>query len=139
MVNVEPGIQNPACLPKVYTVLELKTRKKLTYLCDALLIFFFSDAPPPTGQWGARRSTGGYNTRHDMFTPWAVINEDLLYAHALATDKSSTWRGNNKVEQTGSTLGLSEIRTADTPPVHIIHRQGASLSPLIHSQCQLQV
>ena len=37
----------------------------------------------------------------------------------------------NKVEQTGSTLGLSEIRTADTPPVHdIIHRQGASFSPL---------
>ena len=43
----------------------------------------------------------------------------------------------NKVEQTGSILGLSEIRTADTPPVHdIIHRQGASFSPLIHSQCQ---
>ena len=42
--------------------------------------------------------------------------------------------------QTGSTLGLSEIRTADTLPVHdIIHRQGASFSPLIHSQCQLQV
>ena len=41
----------------------------------------------------------------------------------------------NKVEQTGSTLGLSEIRTADTPPVHDnIHRQGASFSPLIHSQ-----
>ena len=37
----------------------------------------------------------------------------------------------NKVEQTGSTLGLSEIRTADTPPVHIIHRQGARFSPLI--------
>ena len=34
----------------------------------------------------------------------------------------------NKVEQTGSTLGLSEIRTTDTPPVHIIHRQGASCS-----------
>ena len=32
----------------------------------------------------------------------------------------------SKVEQTGSTLGLSEIRTADTPPVHDIHRQGAS-------------
>ena len=45
-----------------------------------------------------------------------------------------------KVEQTGSTLGLSEIQTADTPPVHDnIHRQGASFSPLIHSQCQLQV
>ena len=26
-----------------------------------------------------------------MFTPWAVINEDLLYAHALATDH--TWYG----------------------------------------------
>ena len=47
---------------------------------------FFLDVPPPTGQWGARRSTGGYNTRHDMFAPWAVINEDLLYAHALAKD-----------------------------------------------------
>ena len=42
----------------------------------------------------------------------------------------------NKVEQTGSTLGLSEIRTADTPPVRIIHRQGASFYPLIHSQCR---
>ena len=52
---------------------------------------FFSDAPPPTGQWGARRSTGVYNTRHDMFAHWAVINEDLLYAHALATDH--TWYG----------------------------------------------
>ena len=48
--------------------------------------YFFLDAPPPTGQWGARRSTKGYNTRHDIFTPWAGINEDLLYAHALATD-----------------------------------------------------
>ena len=46
----------------------------------------------------------------------------------------------NKVEQTGSTLGLSEIETADTPPVHdIIHMQGARSSPLIHSQCQQQV
>ena len=45
----------------------------------------------------------------------------------------------NKVEQTGSTLGLSEIRTAVTPPVHdIIHRQRASFSPLIHSQWQLR-
>ena len=43
------------------------------------------------------------------------------------------------IEQTDTTLGLSEIRTADTPPVHIIHRQGASLSPLVHPQCQLQV
>ena len=34
---------------------------------------------------------------------------------------------------------VSEIITTETPPVHIIHRQGASLSPLIHSQCQLQV
>ena len=33
----------------------------------------------------------------------------------------------NKVEQTGSTLGLFEIRTADTPPVHdVIQRQRAS-------------
>ena len=30
---------------------------------------FFRMPPPPTGQWGARRSTGGYNARHDMFTP----------------------------------------------------------------------
>ena len=29
--------------------------------------FFSSDAPPPTGQWGARRPTGGYNTRQNMF------------------------------------------------------------------------
>ena len=47
---------------------------------------FFFDAPPPTGQWGARKSTGGYNTRHDIFAPWAGIYEDHLYAHALATD-----------------------------------------------------
>ena len=40
---------------------------------------------------GARRSTGGYNTRHDMYAPWAGINEDLLYAHAPATDH--TWYG----------------------------------------------
>ena len=54
--------------------------------------FFFLDAPPPpTGLWGARRSTGGCNTRHDIFAPWAGINEDLLYAHALATDH--TWYG----------------------------------------------
>ena len=33
-------------------------------------------------------------------------------------------------------MDLSKIRTADTPPVHIIHRQGASFSPLIHSQCR---
>ena len=45
----------------------------------------------------------------------------------------------NKVKQTGSTLGLSKIRTAGSPLVHIIHRQGASLYPLIHSQCQMQV
>ena len=32
----------------------------------------------------------------------------------------------NKVEQTGSTLGLYEIRTADTPPVHIIRTQAGS-------------
>ena len=31
----------------------------------------------------------------------------------------------NKVEQTGSTLGLSKIRTADTPPVHIITQAGS--------------
>ena len=42
--------------------------------------------PPTDGSMGASRSTGGYNTRHDMFAPWAGINEDLLYAHALATD-----------------------------------------------------
>ena len=53
--------------------------------------FFLDAPPPPTGQWGARRSTGGYNTRHNMFAPWAVINEDLLYVHALATDH--TWYG----------------------------------------------
>ena len=56
----------------------------------------------------------------------AVLREQLL---AGVTDRltnpsmrCSTWRGNNlKVEQTvGSTLGLSEIQTADTPPVHII-------------------
>ena len=57
----------------------------------ARLLLFFLDAPPPTGQWGARRFTGGYNTRHDIFAPWAGINEDLLYAHALATDH--TWYG----------------------------------------------
>ena len=51
----------------------------------------FFRMPPPTGQWGARRSTGGFNTRHDIFAPWAGINEDLLYAHALAIDH--TWYG----------------------------------------------
>ena len=51
----------------------------------------FLDAPPPKGQWRARRTTGGYNTRHNIFAPWAGINEDLLYAHALATDH--TWYG----------------------------------------------
>ena len=35
-------------------------------------------------------------------------------------------------------IGLSNIQTANTPPIHDI-KQGASLSPLIHSQCQLQV
>ena len=53
--------------------------------------FFFGCPPPLTGQKGARRSTGDYNTRHDIFAPWAGINEDLLYAHALATDH--TWYG----------------------------------------------
>ena len=44
----------------------------------------------------------------------------------------------NKVDQTSSTLGLSKIRTADTPPVHdIIHRQRQFFSS--HSQYQLQV
>ena len=52
---------------------------------------FFSNAPPPTGQWRARRSTGGYNARHDIFAPWAGVNEDHLYAHALAT--VHTWYG----------------------------------------------
>ena len=43
--------------------------------CKKVLLLFFSrfqdfwDAPPPMGQWGARRSTGGYNTWHDMFAP----------------------------------------------------------------------
>ena len=53
--------------------------------CSYPLFFFFKDAPPMTGQWGARRSTGGYNTQHDIFAPWAGVNEDHLYAHALAT------------------------------------------------------
>ena len=57
----------------------------------AVCFLFFFDAPPAMGQWEARRSTGGYNTRHDIFAPWAGINEDLLYAHALATDH--TWYG----------------------------------------------
>ena len=32
----------------------------------------------------------------------------------------------DKIEQTDSTLGLSEIPTANPPPEHIIKRQGAS-------------
>ena len=40
--------------------------------------------------------------------------------------RCSTWRGNDltKLSRQAQLLGLSEIQTADTPPVHdIIHRQ----------------
>ena len=43
----------------------------------------------------------------------------------------------NKIEQTGSTLGLSEIQTMCM--ISYVHRQGASLSPLIYSRGQLQL
>ena len=44
-------------------------RRGVMDLSANLFFFFFFGRPPPTGQWGARRSTGGYNTRHDMFAP----------------------------------------------------------------------
>ena len=47
--------------------------------------------PPTDGSMGAKRSTEGYNTRHDIFAPSAGVNEDRLYAHALAT--VHTWYG----------------------------------------------
>ena len=34
-------------------------------------------------------------------------------------------------------MGLSEIRTADTPPVYIIHRQGASWDLVAHPVTQV--
>ena len=52
--------------------------------------------------------------------------------------RCSTWRENDltKLSRQAQLLGLSEIRTTDTPPVHDIRD---SFSPLIHSQCQLEV
>ena len=68
----------------------LKKKHFLRFITYRVFAIISKLAPAPTGQWGARRSTGGYNTRHDMFAPWAGINEDL-FAHALATDH--TWYG----------------------------------------------
>ena len=52
---------------------------------------FFLDAPLPMGQWGLGDPPGVIMPGTTFFAPWAGINEDLLYAHALATDH--TWYG----------------------------------------------
>ena len=73
----------------------MEANELLLYGLDSpysLISFFFRIPPPPTGQWGARRLTGSYNTRHDIFAPWAGVNEDHLYAHALATP-GIVWTG----------------------------------------------
>ena len=79
------------------------------------------------------------NATHLVSVVWSSANNGRTWPGLGRGRKSLVTLPPNKVEQTGSTLGLSEIRTAYTPPVHIIHRKDASLSPLIHSQCQLQV
>ena len=90
----------------------------------------------------ARRSAGEYIIQYDIYAPWLESLCQFLVIRGLlgGTDRLinppwDVWLGGKKVEQTGLTLGLSEIRTATPHLCMITYRH----TPLIYSQRQLRL
>ena len=163
---IRAGVRVSTVRTYVHTVSTWFIRKTSIWVCMSMLerMIFLGEpkypqsSAPDTPQVEVVQPNEGQSTR-SLSMPHTEArkktmpprdNQGLWTADYFGTDRlinlsirCSTWRGNewpNKVEQTRSTLGLSEIRTANPLPMHDkIHRQRASLSPLIHAQCQLQV